>query len=226
MWPLIWAKLRLLRTLNGLVRPQRGEVRICGQPVGHRPVADLARIVGYAPQRPERLFFCSTVADALAAGPRALGVEEETRTWQAALIDALDLAPLLERSPYTWSAGQQRRVGLAAVLACQPQIVVLDEPTAGLDISARATLAALLRELTVRGVAIVIVTHDTEFAATLASRWLLLVAGRLLADNTPAQIMVNESLLTAAAVEPSTSHHLDRWLDHRLNPVRRACSQA
>ncbi len=209
-------KSTLLRTLNGLVRPQRGEVHICGQRVGHRPVAELARIVGYAPQRPERLFFCSTVADEVAAGPRALGVEATTKAWQATLVEALDLEPFLKRSPYTLSVGQQRRVGLAAVLAAKPRVVALDEPTAGLDASARAVLATLLRELTTTGASVVVVTHDVDFAATVASRWLVLVAGRLVADDTPARIMANEALLTEAALEPSAFHYLDFWLNQRL----------
>jgi energy-coupling factor transporter ATP-binding protein EcfA2 len=209
-------KSTLLRTLNGLVRPQQGEVRVCGQSVRQRPVGELARVVGYAPQRPERLFFCSTVADELTAGPRALGIEAVTKAWQARLIEALDPGPLLGQPPYTLSIGQQRRVGLAAVLAAQPRVVALDEPTAALDASARATLAALLRELTATGAAIVIVTHDIDFAASIASRWLVLVAGRLVADDLPVRILANEPLLTEAALEPSAFHQLDFWLSQRL----------
>ncbi len=209
-------KSTLLQTLNGLVRPQQGEVRICGVPIGRRPIAELARIVGYAPQRPERLFFCSTVAEELAVGPRALGVDTSTKEWQSLLIETLNLGPLLQRSPYTLSIGQQRRVGLAAVLASHPQIVALDEPTAGLDVTARATLVPLLRRLAADGATILVVTHDIEFAASVASRWLAMVAGRLVADDTPTQIMMNTSLLNEAALEPGPSYQLNHWLYQRL----------
>ncbi len=209
-------KSTLLRTLNGLVRPQQGEVRVCGERVGKRPIAELARTVGYAPQRPERLFFCSTVAEELAVGPHALGIAAASKEWQGLLIESLCLDPFLNRSPYTLSMGQQRRVGLAAVLASHPQIVALDEPTVGLDAHARATLAVLLQKLASNGASIIIVTHDTEFATTIASRWLVLVAGRLVADDTPAQIMKNRSLLTDAALEPSPSYQLDLQLYQRL----------
>ncbi len=209
-------KSTLLRTLNGLVRPQRGEVRVCGKRVGQRPVAELARVVGYAPQRPERLFFCSTVAEEITAGPRALGIEGTTKGWQTVLIEVLGLGAFLNRSPYTLSVGQQRRVALAAALASRPQVVALDEPTAGLDAGARAALTILLRELAAAGTAVVIVTHDIEFAAAIASRWLVLVDGRLVADDTPARIMLNDALLLEAALEPSASYQLDRWLCERL----------
>lgn len=209
-------KSTLLRTLNGLVRPQRGEVVICGKRIGSQSVAELARIVGYAPQRPERLFFCATVAEELVAGPRALGVEEATKHWRTMLIDTLDLAPLLSYSPYALSTGQQRRVGLAAALASRPRVIVLDEPTSGLDTIARVSLITLLRELAAAGATVVIVTHDIEFAAALASRWLILVAGRLIADDIPERIMLNEAVLAQAALEPSVSYQLEHCLHQRL----------
>jgi len=209
-------KSTLLRTLNGLVRPQQGEVRISGKCIGQRPIAELAHMVGYAPQRPERLFFCQTVAEELAAGPHALGIDMETREWQNLLIESLGLAPFLHRSPYMLSMGQQRKVGLAAVLASHPQVVALDEPTAGLDECGRATLVTLLHQLATNGVSVLVATHDIEFAATVASRWLVLVAGRLRANDTPTRVMMNADLLVDAALEPSSTYQLDMQLRQRL----------
>ncbi|GAC1402111.1 MAG: energy-coupling factor transporter ATPase [Ktedonobacteraceae bacterium] len=209
-------KSTLLRTLNGLVRPQQGEVRISGKQIGRRSIAELAHIVGYAPQRPERLFFCQTVAEELAAGPRALGIDRATKEWQNLLIESLGLTPFLRCSPYTLSMGQQRKVGLAAVLASHPQVVALDEPTAGLDEGSRATLATLLQQLATNGVSVLVATHDIEFAATVASRWLVLVAGRLKANDTPSRVMMNTALLVDAALEPSYSYQLDVQLRQRL----------
>lgn len=214
-------KTTLLRTLNGLVRPQQGEVRVCGKRTGQRPVAELAQAVGYAPQRPERLFFCATVAEELMAGPRALGIEEATRGWQTLLIEAFGLGALLNQSPYTLSLGQQRKVALAAALASRPPVVALDEPTAGLDAGAQATVTSVLREVAAAGAAVVIVTHDLEFASAIASRWLVLVAGGLLADDTPARIMKNDALLVEAALEPCASYQLDSWLSERLAGEKR-----
>jgi len=209
-------KSTLLRTLNGLLRPQSGEVRICGKRAGNRPVAELAHLIGYAPQRPERLFFCSTVAAELAVGPRALGTNATTKAAQASLIEAFALGSLLDRSPYTLSVGEQRRVGLAAVLASQPQVIALDEPTAGLDASARMALAILLRELANQGAVVVMVTHDIEFAAATASRWLVLIEGRLVADDVPVQIMSKTDILKEAALAPSAGYQLEYWLHQRL----------
>ncbi|GAC1349355.1 MAG: hypothetical protein NVSMB27_21710 [Ktedonobacteraceae bacterium] len=207
-------KSTLLKTLNGLIRPQQGEVRIGGERTGNKSVAELAHVSGYAPQRPERLFFCSTVAQELAAGPRAMGIS--TTETQKPLIDAFALNSLLERSPYTLSLGEQRRAGLAAVLASQPQVIALDEPTVGLDASARRALAILLRAVVDRGAVVVMVTHDIEFASATASRWLVLVDGRLVANDTPAHIMANAEVLKEAALEPSADYQLAYWLDRRV----------
>ncbi len=217
-------KSTLLRTLNGLARPQKGEVVVCGRPVRNRPVAELARVVAYAPQTPERLFFCSTVAEEIAAGPAALGVTDTWVHYRGELVETFGLGALLDRSPYSLSAGQQRRVALAAALAARPRVVALDEPTAGLDAEARRTLTSTLSELAASGTALVIATHDTEFAADVASRWLVLVEGRLAADDCPARIMADDALLREGALERSAAFRLDRWLSERLVEAHRTCN--
>ncbi len=205
-------KTTLLRTLNGLVRPITGEVRILGQPVGDRAVADLARFVGYAAQRPEQMLFNPTVAHEIAAGPRALGILSATAQWRATLTTALGLDDLLEAAPFTLSFGQQRRVGIAAALAAHPRIVALDEPTAGLDAPGRAGLVDIIQDLAATGIALLIVTHDAEFAAQTASRWLVMCNGEILADDTPDAIMARPDLLDAAAIEPDPAFLLDAQL--------------
>lgn len=215
-------KSTLLQTLNGLIRPQQGQVHVCGRPVARRATADLARVIGYVPQRPERLFFRSTVAEELVAGPQALGLVEETRAWRAQLIDMLQLGPLLERSPYTLSLGQQRLVGLAAVLAAQPRVIAFDEPTVWLDSNARAAFLSILKTFVNQGLTIIMATHDCDFAATVASRWLVLASGRLLADASPVQIMGDTQIMRAAALKPTATFLLDKALTQRKGQV---CSQ-
>ena len=170
-------KSTLLRHSNGLLRGQRGAVRVLGRPVGRRPVAELAREVGLVMQQPAHMLFAPTVRAELAAGPRAL--RRHDPAWCEHLSERFGLEPLLDRSPQMLSAGEQRRVAIAAVLASRPRALLLDEPTAGQDAIARATLRALLADYAADGLAITVATHDPRWAWPLCHRWAVLVEGRI-----------------------------------------------
>ena len=180
-------KTTLLRHGNGLLRCQRGVVRVLGRTVGRRPVAELAREVGLVMQQPARMLFASSVRAELAAGPRALNRHDPA--WCARLSERFGLDPLLDRPPQTLSAGEQRRVAIAAVLASRPRALLLDEPTAGQDAGARAALSALLAECAAEGVAIAVATHDPFWAYSFCRRWAILAEGRIAADVDPAAVL-------------------------------------
>jgi energy-coupling factor transport system ATP-binding protein len=170
-------KTTLLRHANGLLRPQRGVVRVLGRAIGRRPVSDVAREVGLVPQHPLQMLFAATVREELAAGPRALGQDDPA--WRRELSERFGLTPLLGRVPQRLSAGEQRRVALAAILAARPRALLLDEPTAGQDAAGRRTLADLLTACAADGTAVVVATHDTAWAAPISQRRALLRAGRV-----------------------------------------------
>ena len=174
-------KSTLLRHGNGLLRGQRGVVRVLGRPGGRRPVAELAREVGLVMQQPGHMLFAPTVRAELAAGPRALRRYDPARCER--LSERFNLGSLLDRPPQTLSAGEQRRVAIAAVLASRPQALLLDEPTAGQDAVARATLRALLTECVAEGLAITVATHDPRWAWPLCHRWAVLAEGRVTAAD-------------------------------------------
>ncbi|MFZ1325502.1 MAG: ABC transporter ATP-binding protein [Candidatus Contendobacter sp.] len=176
-------KSTLLRHGNGLLRGQRGVVRVSGQPVGRRPVAELAREVGLVMQQPAHMLFAPTVRAELAAGPRALGRDD--LIWRQCLSERFGLEPLLDRPPQLLSAGEQRRVAIAAVLASRPRALLLDEPTAGQDAAARITLRALLADCAAEGLAITVATHDPRWAWPLCQRWALLAEGQILLADAP-----------------------------------------
>ena len=186
-------KSTLLRHGNGLLRSQRGTVRVLGQSIGRRPVADLARTVGLVIQQPLRMLFAPTVRAELAAGPRALGRHDPT--WCAQLSERFGLEAVLERPPQLLSAGEQRRVAIAAMLASHPKALLLDEPTAGQDARARATLRRLLSECARDGVAITLATHDLAWAYSLSQRWAVLADGRITANVNPAAILAQPEAL-------------------------------
>ena len=196
-------KSTLLRHGNGLLRAQRGEVRVLERPIGRRPVAELAGEVGLVMQQPAHMLFAPTVRAELAVGPLALGRYDPA--WCEQLSERFGLTALLDRPPQTLSAGEQRRLAISAVLASRPRALLLDEPTAGQDAAARATLRALLTECAAEGVAMIVATHDAHWAGSLCHRWTVLAEGRIHDAPVPASVYPppQPSLIRGKGVFPS-----------------------
>lgn len=187
--------------------PRSGAVRV--GPCDTRDIAarrDLRRLVGYACQQPERQLFARTVREDVSFGPANLGVagdELEGRVRRA--LRDVGLEPtdeLLARSPFALSGGQRRRVALAGILAMDQRVLVLDEPMAGLDPAGRARMRALLLELRRAGRALLLVTHSPDDAALLADRVVVLDRGRVVADGTPAEVLVGPGGCPGDAARP------------------------
>jgi energy-coupling factor transport system ATP-binding protein len=175
-------KSTLVRHLIGLAAPSAGSVRLRGRSIGGRPPAELAREIGICFQDPNDQFFTTSVRAEMEVGlrrgrPRGLGLEELSRIFE--------LGAVLDRPPHRLSAGEKKRAAIASVLALNPAVLVLDEPTAGQDAAGREALATVLRSLSAEGLAVLVVTHDLEFAAACARRWIRLHGGRVAADGPP-----------------------------------------
>jgi len=189
-------KTTLIKHFNGLYRPQHGRVNVLGRDTRTTPVSELARSVGMVFQHPDDQLFCASVRDEVAIGARVMGVFDPARLRD--VLQALQLEPLADRSPFALSAGEKRRLTLAAAMLIDPPILVLDEPTTGLDWPARQTLATYIREQTAAGRTIVMVTHDLDFAGMVSSRWLVMAGGRLIADNSPLAIVSDPACIATA----------------------------
>lgn len=196
-------KSTLLRLLCGLEAADAGSLTVCGiNAATKRGRRQVRRAVGYVMQHPERQLFAQTVAEDVAFGPRNQGLsaaEVERR-----VAHALDLVGLTDRrdaSPFELSGGQQRLAAIAGVLAMEPELLVLDEPTAGLDPRGRARLRALMTDLAAHGVTLLQVTHSMEDAAR-ADHVVLLDQSHVLAAGTPAEVFcpANEPQLTAVGL--------------------------
>lgn len=196
-------KSTLLRLLCGLEAADAGSLTVCGiNATTKRGRRQVRRAVGYVMQHPERQLFAQTVAEDVAFGPRNQGLsaaEVERR-----VAHALDLVGLTDRrdaSPFELSGGQQRLAAIAGVLAMEPELLVLDEPTAGLDPRGRARLRALMTDLAAHGVTLLQVTHSMEDAAR-ADHVVLLDQSHVLAAGTPAEVFcpANEPQLTAVGL--------------------------
>jgi len=199
-------KTTLVKHFNRLLKPKRGLVKILGQEAGRKPLAELSRHVGFAWQNPNDQLFQANVRDEVLTGPRVLHAYD--RDWCDRLIERFGLEPLLDRSPFQLSEGQKKRVAFATALAVRPELVVLDEPTAGQDEPFRRELAVLMKELRAEGRTVVVVTHDLEFAAQHADRWVVLAQGRVVADGPPNTVMADAQVMAASGLRPTQSFQL------------------
>ena len=183
--------------------PLSGTVRICGVDTADlNRRSDIRRHVGYVSQLPERQLFAETVFEDVAFGPRNLGLsDDEVSTRVRDALASVNLDPtdeLLTRSPFSLSGGQQRGVALAGVLAMRQDVLVLDEPMAGLDPAGRRHVRAILHDLKRAGSTLIMVTHSMEDVAELAEQVIALDRGRTVASGTPEQVL--PALLDAGEV--------------------------
>jgi len=206
-------KTTLVKHLNGLLKPHRGSLKILGQDIRKTPVSKLARHVGFAWQNPNDQLFRTTVREKVLTGPRVLRAYNPR--WCNRLFERLGLGPLLDRSPFSLSEGQKKRVSFAAALAPQPELIIFDEPTAGQDEPFRRELTELIHELQREGRTVVLVTHDLEFAAQHAARWLILAEGQMIADGSPNAVMANPTAMAKAGLRPTQRFQLIQALKER-----------
>jgi cobalt/nickel transport system ATP-binding protein len=198
-------KSTLLLHLNGLLLPQSGEVRVGELPVTAGTRAQIHRTVGYVFQDADDQLFMPTVEEDVAFGPLNLGLPpEEVRTRVRAALEAVGAAHLAGRAPYRLSGGEKRAVAIAGVLAMSPSILVLDEPSAGLDPAARRRLIGLLRSFSHTRV---IATHDLDLVLEVCTRVLVMRQGAIEADGPPREAFADVELLRRCHLEapPSTA---------------------
>ena len=187
-------KSTLVQHLNGLLKPTGGQILIDGEDL-NAPGADRRRIrqkVGLVFQYPEYQLFEETVAKAIAFGPKKLGLSEDeldARVRRALAHVHLDFDKYAQRSPFELSGGQMRRVAIAGVLAMEPKVLILDEPTAGLDPRGRDRILGMVQELHARGgTTVIMVSHSMDDVARLATRLVVMSKGELVATGTPREI--------------------------------------
>lgn len=196
-------KTTLVKHFNGLLRPQRGRVIVDGVDTSETSVAALARKVGLVFQNPDDQLFAESVEEEIRFGLRNFGfgdeVIEKRVEWA---LNLLDIERYRKSSPFTLSGGERKRVALASVLAWDPDVVVLDEPTIGQDYAQKERLRHFLMQLRMRGKTIITVTHDVEFVAENRPRVVLMAGGRIIADGPMERVMTDEESLRRASITP------------------------
>jgi energy-coupling factor transport system ATP-binding protein len=196
-------KTTLTKQFNGLLRPRRGRVHVAGQDAAERSIGELARQVGFLFQHPEQQIFSATIDEEVAFGPQNLGLpapEVEARV--GAALARFDLQAIADTPPAILSYGLRRQVTLASLAAMDPPILVLDEPTVGLDASDQQETLTWLAELHAQGRTLLLVTHDMALAAEYCDRVVALHEGRIIADGTPARVFQQAEILARTSLAP------------------------
>ncbi len=187
-------KSTLLQHLNGLIKPTSGEVYIDGECItdGKAKMTDIRRKVGLVFQYPEYQLFEETVSKDVAFGPKNLGcdeAEQEERVKKAISLVGLDYDEIKDRSPFELSGGMKRRVAIAGVIAMDPKILILDEPTAGLDPSAHRDILAMVRRIhDEMGIILIFVSHNMSDIAEMSDRVMVMSGGNIALEGTPAEV--------------------------------------
>lgn len=210
-------KSTLAQHLNGLIKPDSGRVLIDGQDINEKgsPARALKFRVGLVFQYPEHQLFEETVYKDIAFGPKNMGLSEaeiDARVRAAMESVGLPFDEIKERSPFELSGGQMRRAALAGVLAMRPSVLVLDEPTAGLDPCARDYLLQDIKRLHEEGTTIVMISHSMDDVARLATRIAVLEKGRLVMQGSPQEIFGFEERLALMGLDVPQACRLSRML--------------
>jgi energy-coupling factor transport system ATP-binding protein len=206
-------KTTLAKHFNGILKPTSGVMLVAGKPAGAYRKRDLARRVGYVFQNPDHQIFASTVREEVGFGLKVLG--EDRRTIEENVGRALAATGLVgyeERSPFLLTRGERQRVAVASVLAVRPEVIVLDEPTTGLDYTYQAETMGMLRDLNSHGHTIIIITHAMWIAESFASRTVVMRQGTIIADGPTRRVFADEENLSKASLAPSALVRLSNWL--------------
>lgn len=217
-------KSTLVQHLNALIRPQEGSVRALGLDLSNKKDAAAVKAkVGVVFQYPERQLFAETVAQDVAFGPHNLGLsqDEVDRRVESSLARVgLDLATVGDKSPFELSGGQQRRVAFAGVLAMEPEVLVLDEPMAGLDPAARRDFLELIDRLHREGLTVVMVSHSMDDLANCCDRIVVMNEGAVFAEGTPAQVFAHADELKSIGLGVPAAQRMALALAEAGVPLR------
>lgn len=206
-------KTTLAKHLNGLLKPTRGEVLFRNQPVQAIRRTEIAQRVGYVFQNPDHQIFSSTVREEVGFSLKMAGLDEKTiRDRVAEALEVVGLSGYEEEVPFTLTKGERQRVAVASVLAAQPEVIILDEPTTGLDYRHLWSMMEMLRTLHRQGHTVIIITHSMWVTAEYAERVLVMKDGRILLDAPTRAAFAEERVLAEASLRPPPLLRLGNYL--------------
>ncbi len=217
-------KSTLVQHLNGILRPTRGKIYVDGEDITQKNVSltDIRKKVGLVFQYPEYQLFEETVAKDVAFGPKNLGLPEQQidmRVRNAIELVGLDYEEIKDVSPFELSGGQKRRVAIAGVIAMQPGVLILDEPTAGLDPKSHDDILKMIDEMRAsQQMTTILVSHNMDDVAKMADKVLVIDEGRLAMEGTPQEVFSKGEDLTALGLDlPAVTHILMKLKENGID---------
>ena len=196
-------KTTLVKHFNGLLKPTHGEVLVDGLSTRDVSVAKLARDVGFVFQNPDHQLFSETVEDEIAFALKNFGFKENVIEKQIIwALNLLDVVQYRKTSPFMLSGGERKRVALASILAWDPKMIILDEPTIGQDHQQKEKLQQFILQLNAQKKTVVIVTHDVEFVAECNPRVILMSQGKILVEGKANEMLTDPKMLAQASIVP------------------------
>ena len=216
-------KSTLLQHLNGLIKPTSGDIYIDGECItnGKKNLVDIRRNIGLVFQYPEYQLFEETVEKDVSFGPRNIGVEEtetEDRVRRAIELVGLDYEDIREKSPFELSGGMKRRVAIAGVIAMEPKILMLDEPTAGLDPAAHRDILAMIKRMQKEmNMILFFVSHNMADVSDLSDRVIVMNEGKIAMDGTPTEVFSEREKLLGMGLSLPPAGRLGYELSERVD---------
>lgn len=206
-------KTTLTRLMMSLLKPSHGQILLNGQDTEKLVPADLATTIGYVFQNPDRQILRDTVEQEIAFGPQQLGFSPDRQQKNVQLaMEVCGLTELAQAYPRSLSKGYKQRLAIASVLALEPQMLILDEPTSGQDAMDKDKMMKLLAHLNSQGLTILLVTHDMEILMQYAKRVIVLNAGNMVYDGIPNGLFVSNNPIVSWGLQVPTVLHLSQKL--------------
>ena len=209
-------KTTLIRHFNGLLRPTKGKVYLFGEDTKDKSVAAMSQRCGYVFQNPNHQIFCTTVREELEVAPKYFHFSEEKIKQNVEnVIELMGLQNILDIHPMTLDYTTKKVLTIASVLVFKPEILVLDEPTGGLDEVGRQKLTKVLHLMHDQGRTVIIISHDMDYVAENSTRVIMMAKGQVQDDATPDRIFLDEDKLKYSQIEPPQITSLDFALSGR-----------
>jgi energy-coupling factor transport system ATP-binding protein len=206
-------KTTLIKHFNGLLKPTMGKVFVQDRETTNLRTAELAKFIGYVFQNPDHQIFAETIRDEITFGPKNLGVPEEKINYEIErVLKEMDLDVSLDEMPFQLSRGQRQRLAVASVLAMEPSILIIDEPTTGQDWKESILLMKLVQNLNNKGHTCIVTTHNMNLVSLYARRVIVMKSGQIYLDGSTQDVFRRETELLTAGIKPPDVYLLARKL--------------
>ncbi|MPM12090.1 Energy-coupling factor transporter ATP-binding protein EcfA3 [bioreactor metagenome] len=207
-------KTTLVRHFNGLLRPTSGNVFLYGEPTEKRTVSQMSRTVGYVFQNPNHQIFSATVREELAVAPKNFKTPQaEYEEAIERVVELMHIQSILDVNPLTLDYTTKKIVTIASVLVFHPKVLILDEPTGGLDEAGRIMLSEITQLVHDEGHTVIMISHDMDYVAEHSERIVVMAGGEIIGDGLPEEIFSQHDVMERAQIEPPQIAQLDSWLD-------------